>query len=92
MIIVTHQCNTSISTDFFLFFLYWDEEFSKHRFNCTKRNSRYNHNGDKIVERLRKTAGYFLFIASIALWYCGVGRFINEIFQKEMIPFIGSEY
>ena len=53
---------------------------------------RYKHDGDKIVERLRKTAGYFLFIASIALWYCGVGRFINEIFQKEMIPFIGSEY
>ena len=53
---------------------------------------RFNHDGNNIIERLRKVVGYFLFFASIALWYSGVGRFINEIFQKEMIPLIGSEY
>ena len=43
---------------------------------------------DKIKERLRKSAGYFLFFASLVLWYSGVARFINEIFQKELIPLI----
>ena len=46
---------------------------------------------DKILKPLRKTAGYFLFLASIALWYTGVGRFINDIFQKEMIPLISPD-
>ena len=46
--------------------------------------------GDKHLKRLRKVAGYFLFVASIALWYSGVGRFINEIFQKNMIPLVES--
>ena len=51
---------------------------------------RTGHNGGNILKRLRKVAGYFLFVASIALWYSGVGRFINEIFQKNMIPLVES--
>jgi len=52
---------------------------------------RYKRNKDNIKKRLRKSAGYFLFFASIVLWYSGVARFINEIFQKEMIPFISPD-
>ena len=47
--------------------------------------------GDKHLKRLRKVAGYFMFVASLALWYTGVGRFINDIFQKEMIPLISPD-
>ena len=52
---------------------------------------RFNHDGGNVIKRLRKVAGYFLFFASIALWYSGVGKFINEIFQKKMIPLIDSD-
>ena len=45
-------------------------------------------NKQNILKRLRKVAGYFMFFASLALWYSGVGRFINDIFKKEMIPLI----
>ena len=51
---------------------------------------RTGHNSGNILKRLRKVAGYFLFVASIALWYSGVGKFINEIFQKNMIPLVES--
>ena len=51
---------------------------------------RSKNNKPNILKRLRKVAGYFLFVASIALWYSGVGRFINEIFQKNMIPLVES--
>ena len=44
-----------------------------------------------IKKRLRKSAGYFLFFASLVLWYSGVARFINEIFQKELIPLISPD-
>ena len=53
---------------------------------------RSKNDGTNILKRLRKVAGYFLFVASIALWYSGVGRFINEIFQKNMIPLVESSY
>ena len=53
---------------------------------------RTGYNSSTILKRLRKVAGYFLFVASIALWYSGVGRFINEIFQKNMIPLVESPY
>lgn len=52
---------------------------------------RYKRNNDKILKRLRKTAGYFLFSASLALWYSGVGKFINEMFEREMIPLVNPE-
>ena len=52
---------------------------------------RYKRSSETIKKRLRKSAGYFLFFASIVLWYSGVARFINEIFQKEMIPFISPD-
>ena len=47
-----------------------------------------NENKQYIYKRVRKAAGYFMFFASLALWYTGVGKFINELFQKELIPFI----
>ena len=52
---------------------------------------RYRRSKESIKKRLRKSAGYFLFFASLALWYSGVARFINEIFQKEMIPLISPD-
>jgi hypothetical protein len=47
--------------------------------------------GDKHLKRLRKVAGYFMFVASLALWYTGVGRFINEIFHTNMIPLVEQD-
>ena len=52
---------------------------------------RFKHNGGNVIKRLKKVTGYFLFFASVALWYSGVGKFINEIFQKKMIPLIDSD-
>ena len=52
---------------------------------------RFNHDGGNVIKRLKKVTGYFLFFASVALWYSGVGKFINEIFQKKMIPLIDSD-
>ena len=51
----------------------------------------------KMHNRLRKTAGYFLFFSSLALWYTGVGRFINEFFKKKddgsgVIPLIDPDF
>ena len=39
-------------------------------------------------KRTRKAAGYFMFFASITIWLTGVGKFINEIFQNDLIPMI----
>ena len=51
-----------------------------------------DHDDDNyVLKRVRKVAGYIMFVASIALWYTGVGRFINEIFQKNMIPLIEQD-
>ena len=47
--------------------------------------------GDKHLKRLRKVDGYFMFVASLALWYTGVGRFINEIFHTNMIPLVEQD-
>ena len=44
-----------------------------------------------VLKRIRKTSGYFMFFASLALWYAGVGKFINDIFQKDMIPLVAPE-
>ena len=45
----------------------------------------------KVLKRIRKTSGYFMFFASLALWYAGVGKFINDIFQKDMIPLVAPD-
>ncbi len=45
----------------------------------------------KVLRRIRKTSGYFMFFASLALWYAGVGKFINDIFQKDMIPLVAPD-
>ena len=59
-----------------IFIIVWIYRYKRHDKN------RY------ILKRLRKVAGYFMFFASLALWYSGVGRFINDIFQRDMIPLI----
>ena len=38
--------------------------------------------------KIKNTAGYFMFFASITIWLTGVGKFINDIFQNELIPMI----
>jgi succinate-acetate transporter protein len=38
--------------------------------------------------RVKKTAGYFLFFASLTIWFTGMGKLINDIFQRELIPTI----
>ncbi len=40
------------------------------------------------LKRVKKAAGYFLFFASLSLWFTGVGTLINDIFQKDVIPLI----
>ena len=45
----------------------------------------------RVLKRIRKTSGYFMFFASLALWYAGVGKFINDIFQKDMIPLVAPD-
>ena len=40
------------------------------------------------LKRIKKAAGYFLFISSLSIWFTGVGKLINDIFQKELIPTI----
>ena len=55
-----------------------------YRFNKDK-NKQYRY------KRVRKAAGYFMFFASLALWYAGVGKFINDIFQKDMIPLVAPD-
>ena len=36
--------------------------------------------------RVQKAAGYFLFFASLSIWFTGVGKLVNDIFQKDVIP------
>ena len=45
-------------------------------------------NGLRDGPRIKKCAGYFMFFASITIWLTGVGKFINEIFQSDLIPMI----
>ena len=40
------------------------------------------------LKRIKQAAGYFLFFSSLTLWFTGVGKLINDIFQKDIIPFI----
>jgi len=40
------------------------------------------------LKRTKKAAGYFLFFSSLSIWFTGVGKLINDIFQKELIPTI----
>ena len=40
------------------------------------------------LKRVKQAAGYFLFISSLSIWFTGVGKLINDIFQKELIPTI----
>ena len=42
----------------------------------------------KQLINVKKAAGYFLFFASLSLWFTGVGTLINDIFQKDVIPLI----
>ena len=44
--------------------------------------------GKKRLGRVKKAAGYFLFFSSISLWFTGVGKLINDIFQSDIIPLI----
>lgn len=44
--------------------------------------------GNKVEIRMRKASGYFMFFSSITIWLTGVGKFINEIFQSDLIPMI----
>ena len=35
----------------------------------------------------RKTAGYIIFIASILIWYTGLGRLISNVYATDCLPF-----
>ena len=45
-------------------------------------------NGKRDGPRIKKATGYFIFFASLTIWLTGVGKFINEIFQNDLIPMI----
>lgn len=47
-----------------------------------------NKDTGKHIKRVKKAAGYFLFFASLSIWFTGVGKFINDIFQNDLIPLI----
>ena len=36
----------------------------------------------------RKVAGYIIFVASILIWYTGLGRLIANVFRTDSTPFI----
>ena len=36
----------------------------------------------------RKTAGYIIFVASIFIWYAGLGRLITNVYASDCLPFI----
>ena len=40
------------------------------------------------VSRIKQTAGYLLFLSSLSIWFTGVGKLINDIFQRDVIPMI----
>ena len=48
----------------------------------------YENFQSKHKENIKKTAGYFLFFASLSIWFTGVGKLVNDIFQKDIIPMI----
>ena len=43
---------------------------------------------DDVYGNVKKASGYFLFFSSLSIWFTGVGKLINDIFQKEIIPTI----
>ena len=45
-------------------------------------------NGKRDGPRIKNATGYFIFFASITIWLTGVGKFINDIFQDELVPMI----
>ena len=45
-------------------------------------------NGLRDGPRMKKATGYFIFFASLTIWLTGVGKFINDIFQNDLIPMI----
>ena len=47
-----------------------------------------NKDTGKHIKRVKKAAGDFLFFASLSIWFTGVGKFINDIFQNDLIPLI----
>ena len=52
---------------------------------------RFKKNSKKTLGRIKNAAGYFLFFSSISLWFTGVGKLINDIFQSDIIPLIRPE-
>ena len=44
--------------------------------------------GNRDYPRFRKAVGYFIFFSSLSIWFTGVGKLINDIFQKDLIPMI----
>ena len=48
----------------------------------------YMHRDNKHLDRIKQTAGYFLFLSSLSIWFTGVGKLINDIFQRDVIPMI----
>ena len=40
------------------------------------------------VQKIKQTAGYLLFLSSLSIWFTGVGKLINDIFQRDVIPMI----
>lgn len=42
----------------------------------------------KVESNVKQASGYFLFFSSLSIWFTGVGKLINDIFQKEIIPTI----
>ena len=36
----------------------------------------------------RKVAGYIIFVASILIWYTGVGRLIGNVYRNNCVPLV----
>ena len=45
-------------------------------------------NKKEAVQKIKQTAGYLLFLSSLSIWFTGVGKLINDIFQRDVIPMI----
>ena len=39
----------------------------------------------------RKTAGYFIFFSSLALWFTGLARLLNDVFQRELVSIVNPQ-
>ena len=48
----------------------------------------HNFRSNSDYKNVKKASGYFLFFSSLSIWFTGVGKLINDIFQKEIIPTI----